>query len=524
MDKTYDVIAVGSGINSLVLGAELALKGRRVLVLEREAVPGGCMKTAELTLPGYHHDVFAMSVPGFVSAPHYSRLGPALEREGVRIRTAKRPTAVLTPDGQALVLERDRKANCATFESLAQGDGRAFERAMREIELNGHTISAFLGTPVLGRANASAVLKLLLKRGFTGVSGFASDALRPMRDWLETEFESELVRALIAPWILHCGIDPDAPMSAMMGKLIFNLIEGVGAPVIEGGIANLAVALCGIIERAEGRIICGCDVEQVLIEGRRAVGVATSSGTSYYARKGVVCNVTPQQLYERLLRKADLSPQLLQRARAFRYGRSGMQIHLALSQPAVWSDLQLNEVSLVHLTSGVDAVSKATNEAARGLLPSEPTIVVGQPAVVDPTRCPPGTGILWIQLLELPSKPKGDALGQIPVDPVRGWTEDLKAAYAERVIARLSKAIPDLKSRILEMAVLSPADFEKANVNLVGGDPYSGQCGIQQVHGLRPPRSGSHAAPFKNLFHIGASTHPGPSLAGISGYLVSQRL
>ncbi|QTG16907.1 NAD(P)/FAD-dependent oxidoreductase (plasmid) [Agrobacterium tumefaciens] len=521
MDDIYDVIAVGSGINSLVLAAQLSLRGKRVLVLERESIPGGCLKSAELTLPGYRHDVFATSVPAFVTAPHYGSLGPALAQEGLKVLTGDRPTAVLTPDGRSLVLTRDRQSNILELDAVDDGDGKAFARAMAEIKRDGYMIDAFLGSEVLGRANVLAIFKLWRQRGVTGMSQFGGNSLRSLREWLEDDFRSDLPRALIAPWILHCGLDPEAPMSAMMGKLILSLIESAGAPVIEGGIANLVEALGRIIARSEGRISCDQHVERVQVKNGRATGVITADGAIYSARRAVACNVTPQQLYGALLQDAHVPPNLASAARSYRYGRSGMQIHLALSEPASWRDPALNDVALVHLTAGLDAVSCATNEAARGLLPSEPTIVVGQPTTVDPSRCPPGAGILWLQLLELPSAPKADASGEISVDPDRGWTLELKNAYAERVLDRLSVAIPQLRSTILGSHILSPSDLAKQNINLVGGDPYSGACGIEQFHWFRPPTAGSHRTSIRNLYHIGASSHPGPSVAGLSGHIVS---
>ncbi|MFD2500164.1 phytoene desaturase family protein [Rhizorhabdus histidinilytica] len=116
MNAQWDVVIIGSGINSLVCAAELALKGRRVLVLEREEVAGGCMRTAEATLPGFRHDLFAMSLPLFVTAAHYPLLGPKLAEQGLRLLTAPQPTAVVLGDGRSVVFGQSREANAALFD------------------------------------------------------------------------------------------------------------------------------------------------------------------------------------------------------------------------------------------------------------------------------------------------------------------------------------------------------------------------------------------------------------------------
>ena len=115
----YDVTIVGSGIASLVCAAELALKGRRVVVLEREETIGGCMQTEEVTLPGFHHDILSMSLPLFVTAAHYPTLRPALEKHGLELVYASVPTAVATHDGRVLCLTQSRSENVKALCSRA---------------------------------------------------------------------------------------------------------------------------------------------------------------------------------------------------------------------------------------------------------------------------------------------------------------------------------------------------------------------------------------------------------------------
>jgi phytoene dehydrogenase-like protein len=159
------------------------------------------------------------------------------------------------------------------------------------------------------------------------------------------------------------------------------------------------------------------------------------------------------------------------------------------------------------------------------MLPVEPTICLGQPTAFDPSRAPDGKAILWLQLPETPRRIKGDAAGQIAAPADGQWTEAVREAYADRVEALLCRHIPDFKSLVLARRCHSPADLAAMNVNLMGGDPYGGACTIDQFFLWRPLRgSVNHETPVKRLYHIGASTHPGPGLGGGSGFLLATSL
>jgi phytoene dehydrogenase-like protein len=227
----------------------------------------------------------------------------------------------------------------------------------------------------------------------------------------------------------------------------------------------------------------------------------------------------------RLLADADVPGPVREGASRFRYGRSEMQIHFALSEPARWDgDERLNGTAIVHVTPGLDGVSRAVNEAERGLLPAEATVVVGQPLTMDPARVPEGKGLLWIQLQELPWRVKGDAAGELDVgDGV--WTDDLRERYADRIQARLARQIPNLESSIVKRVSLGPHDLERMNVNLRHGDPYGGALALDQNFLWRPfSRSPGHTTTVAGLWHIGASTWPGPGLGAGSGTLVAHEL
>jgi phytoene dehydrogenase-like protein len=143
---------------------------------------------------------------------------------------------------------------------------------------------------------------------------------------------------------------------------------------------------------------------------------------------------------------------------------------------------------------------------------------------MDVSRAPVGHGLLWIQLQELPWRIKGDAAGELDVGDGT-WTDDLRERYADRIQERIARHIPDLESSILGRTVLSPADLEAANINLQHGDPYGGSLALDQNFLWRPlPSLPGHRTPVPGVWHVGASTHPGPGLGGGSGTLVAQQL
>jgi phytoene dehydrogenase-like protein len=522
---TFDAIFVGSGINSLTGAALLAKAGWKVCVLERNQWLGGAIRTAEITEPGFIHDLYSAWHPLFAGSESYRILKSDLASRGLEYLNTDLPTGSLSPDGTGAFLSTDANANEQEFERFAAGDGAAWTRAFADVAGRLDFAFGVLNTELWSRDGLSLVYKAIRRLGIRGVLDFVHELLGTSREWLESTFRSEKVHGLLAPWILHAGLGPESAGSGFMNKVMAVALQLGGMPVPRGGGARLADALVQLIRDHGGTLELETHVDKVEVENRTATGVTVRSrriGT----RHAVICNVTPQQLYLQLLDRAVVPEWAQRNAGRFRYGRADMQIHLALSEAPGWpgNDPRFLRTAIVHVNDGLDGVSRAVNEAERGLLPADPTVVVGQPVAVDPSRAPQGRWILWLQLQELPNRPRGDAAGSL--DTGNGtWTESLRERYADRIIAKLAKQIPNLPSAILKRVVFSPADLERHNVNLVGGDPYSGSCAANQFFVLRPlPGLPGHQTPISRLYHIGASTHPGPGLHGTSGLLVAKRL
>jgi phytoene dehydrogenase-like protein len=521
-----DYILVGSGINGLVCASMLALKGKSVLLLEREDRIGGCIRTEAITEPGFVHDVMATTFVLFVTSPAFAALGAELAARGMSFAETDTPTGVLRPDGRSLVLTRSRDTNRAAFEDEAIGDGASFDREMALFGANAGLVFSILGGRLWSPGMLRLVAREVWRRGPRGFAAFVGEALASGRAHLESRYRSDLVRDLFAPWVLHTGLGPESAYSGEMVKVIGFALEAAGAPIVKGGAQNLVDAFERLIQDKGGRIETRADVVAITRDARgRANGARLANGTRHVARKGVICSMAPDQLYGRLLSGLDLPPDITDGVARYRHGKGNMQIHYALARPPRWRGAGLERVALLHLTPGLDGVSKAANEAERGMLPAVPTICVGQPTALDPSRAPEGRAVLWLQLPEAPRVIKGDAAGLIATPADGAWTPELREAYADRVEAILDHHIEGFRGDILRRRAYSPADLEAMNVNLVGGDPYGGFCGLDQFFLWRPFKgSVNHRTAVPGLYHIGASTHPGPGLGGGSGYLLAKAL
>ena len=507
-----DAVVVGSGINSLACASLLARGGWSVRVLEREDALGGCIRTAELTEPGYLHDVFSAWHPLWVGGAAHAELGDELAQRGLEYLNTDHPTATLFPDGEAAFLLRSSEANVAEL-------GPEWAGAVESFFPNADLAFGVLGTELWSRDGLKLAMKAYRRLGRAGAVEFTGNVLASSRDWLTQTFASERAHGVLAPWVLHTGLGPDAAGSGFMTQVIGVAVQEGGMPIPRGGGARLVDALVRLIEDHGGSCETGQDVERVVVRDGRASGVRLADGEEVAAERAVIANVTPTQLYGRLIGGHE------ELGRRFRYGRSEMQIHFALSEPPRWEgDERLAQTAIVHLTPGLNGVSRAVNEAERGLLPADATVVVGQPLTMDPSRAPEGAGLLWIQLQELPWRVKGDAAGELDTGD-GAWTEELRERYADRIQARIARHVPNLESALRKRIVLSPADLQAANVNLHQGDPYSGALALDQNLLWRPlPSSPGHSTPVKGLWHIGASTHPGPGLGAGSGTLVAKQL
>jgi phytoene dehydrogenase-like protein len=340
------------------------------------------------------------------------------------------------------------------------------------------------------------------------------------RNYLRSRFDGWEADQLWSPWLLHAGLGPDQATGGVMLPVMALSMHGHGLPVVKGGASNFVSAFEALLRDNGVRIMLDTDAEEIVVDSKVAVtGVKTSRGL--VTAKTVLANVSPQALYSTLLRRPPAGT--ADAAARYQNGRGAMQIHLALGRPVQWLDPRLDSVPLIHLSNGSDSTGIACAQAEAGLLPTEPTVVVGQQCVLDPSRAPEGKATLWLQLQEVPFAPAGDGAGVLSVDA--GWSPELKEQYMERILARLEQFAPGTRASVLAWDILAPTDLAAENPNAVNGDPYGGSAELFQNLLWRPfPEAANHRTPVSGLWHIGASTHPGPGLSGGSGHLVAQKL
>jgi phytoene dehydrogenase-like protein len=518
----YDAIVVGSGHNALVTSAYLARAGWSVLVLERNDRPGGLVRTEELTLPGFLHDTYASTHPLFTGGPVAVDLGPELAELGLEYRTARHWSGVSMPGEATAVLTANQEANVAEAERLAPGDGVALARLLANVAPLADSVFDLFDQDLTLPQSAKLIRDLLYGKD-DSLSEFAHLFTMSARDLLEQSFSSPVLRGLLAPWALQLGRGPDEANGGLWVIMALLAFTAAGMPTPVGGSEQLARTLVSLIERHGGRVECHQRVDRIFVNNGRAVGVRTEDGESFGARRAVVASVNPDQLYLKLLAHQDnLIPAPIRRqARAYRYGRGCFQIHLALAEPPEFDDPRLNATGQPHLTGGLDALSRSVNEATRGLLPVAPTIAIDFPSTVDATRCPDGKAVARLQILDVPTRPHGDAADLITVD---GWSRDVKEHFADRVI-KLANCHVDLADSILDRHLIAPTDLAAFNPNCGPGDPFGGRTDLGQSYLFRPlPGQPSHQTLIPNLFMVGAATWPGPGVSGSSGYIVAKHL
>ena len=522
MTKSYDAIVIGAGHNGLVAATYLARAGWQTLVLEREPRPGGAVLSDELTRPGLVHDVFATNMNLFRGSPVAAELGAELERHGLTYATSALPFANVFPDGRALRVHQDRDATLAELRAHDPRDADGWEALDRDYERLAPALFRLYGSRLTRGALARVALELAPALGRDGVASLARLLVSSTRELADTHLASREAKALLACWGMHLDFGPDVSGGAMFPFLEAFTDMRTGIALARGGASRLIDALVALLSEAGGELRLGAEVTRVVVEGGRAGAVELAGGERIEARRAVIANLTPTILHGRLLDAASLSPRLRRSAAGYAYGPGTMMVHLALAGPIPWSAGEdIGRFAYVHIAPYVDDLATMYAQASAGLLPAEPMLVVGQTSAVDPSRSPDASQVVWVQVRAVPGTIAGDAAGEISA---RSW-DDAAEPYAERVMAKLERYAPGIGGLVLDRAVLSPAELERRNPNLVGGDSIAGSMHLRQNFVFRPfPAVSDYESGIAGLLMAGASTWPGPGVNALSGYNVAQKL
>jgi phytoene dehydrogenase-like protein len=516
---SYDAIVVGAGINGLAAALHLATKGWKVIVLERANVAGGAIKTIEITRPGFRHDLHAMNLSLFAGSPFFAAHKERLIAQGLDLINAEYSFATPFPDGSWLGVERDLEVTARRIAAISIADAESWRAMVMAFGQDAQHIFALLASPIPSWQMLGAIFTAWRARGTTWLANMARLLVASPREWLDENFESAKLKAMMGAWGMHLDFSPDSAGGALFPYLEAMANQSFGMTLGRGGASTIVSALVRAVVAAGGEVRLNAPAESIVIDNGAAKAVKLTGAESIEATRAVIANLHPRVLFGTLIAPSSESARRLAK---FRSGPATMMIHLALTDLPSWAaSADLRRFAYVHLAPTFAIMAKAYLEALEGLLPVEPVLVVGQPTAIDPSRAPPGYHVLWVQVRVLPSRILGDAAGKITGTQ---W-DVVKDAYADRVIAIIEHYAPGFASNILARTVLSPDDLERDNPNLVGGDSLGGSHHLDQNYLFRPVYGWSrYHTPVHRLYMVGASTWPGAGTGAGSGFLLAKAL
>ncbi len=465
--RDYDAVVVGSGPNGLAAAITVARAGLSVLVLEARETIGGSTRSAELTLPGFVHDVCSAVHPLAVSSPFFRAL--PLAEHGLEFIHPPAPLAHPLDGGRAVLLETSLAASVASLGA----DGEAYER------LIGRTVKDWerLEPAVLGPL-------LRIPRHPAALGRFALAAARSTTGLASRTFSAEEARALFAGAAAHSMLPLEQLGSASFGLVMLALAHVGGWPIVRGGSQQIAEALAAYFRTLGGEIETGAPV---------------TSLDALPNSKLIFCDIGPRQL---IALAGSRLPTRYQRALThYRYGPGVFKLDYALDAPVPWDAPECARAATVHI--GGTLMEVATSERApwRHQNAEHPYVLAAQPSLFDPTRAPEGKHTLW-------------AYCHVP----NGSSFDM----TDRIEGQIERFAPGFRDRVLARSVMTPAELERGNPNLVGGDPNGGAAGIWQL--IRRPtlRPVPYSTPVDGLYLCSASTPPGGGVHGMCGHLAAE--
>lgn len=516
-----DAIVIGSGHNGLVTAFCLARAGWRVAVIERAASIGGAVRTAEVTLPQFRHDLYATNLSLFTGSRFYRDHRVELETAGLHLITCHEAFASTYRDGRSVRITTGAEQTEAEFAQCSAFDREGWRRLVSVHRRIAPYVLPFTGMPLASaQAAAQAVRMLVGLRG--GVFDLRDVIFGSPRQLVDRFFRTEEAKGALLPWAFHLDFGPDVRGGAAFAFLAAASAHLNGLVLARGGADAIATTLRRLIEARGGVFCTATEVTEVLVEAGRAVGVRTAAGDILSAARAVIANVTPRLLFGHLLPARWVPDHVRKRAFAFRYGPGVFMVHLALSRHLAWkAGEDLHRFMYVHVNGKADEIAATYAQSTSGLLPSRPMMVVSQPTHADPSRAPAGSAVMRLQVRAVPAIIAGDAADSIRA---RDWA-GAKEVFADRIVSQLEEYAPGARDAILARQIMSPDDFERENPNLIGGDCVSGSHHLDQNYLARPfPRWTRYRTPVERLFMVGASTWPGGGVNATSGYLVAADL
>lgn len=461
----YDSVIVGSGPNGLAAAITMAQNGRSVAVFEAKENIGGSVRSADLTLPGFVHDICSAVYPLAIGSPFFRSL--PLAQHG--LEWVQPPAALAHPldDGTAVTLER----SIAETASALGSDGDAYRKLMSPLIANWDGLDAdLLGPPRLPRHPWN----------FTR---FGLLAIQPARRLAESRFRGARARALFAGLAAHSMLPLEKWGSAAFGLVLGITGHAVGWPIAKGGAQTLANALASYLRSLGGEIF----------PNERVVSLDQLPSS-----RVILCDLTPRQLLE--IAGARLSPRYRGKLARYRYGMGAFKIDYALSAPVPWKALECKRAATVHIGGELREIAASELAAWRGEHAEKPFALVVQPSLFDPSRAPANQHTLWVYC-HVPNRSAFD--------------------MTDRIEAQIERFAPGFRETIIARRIAAPAELERRNANLVGGDINGGAANLAQLF-LRPTYR-LYSTSHKGLYLCSASTPPGGGVHGMCGYFAARR-
>jgi phytoene dehydrogenase-like protein len=506
-----DALIIGSGPNGLVAANHLADHGWSVTVLEAATEPGGAVRSGELTLPGFTHDLFSAFYPLAVASPAIKAL--RLEEFGLRWRQAPLVLAHPLPDGRCPILSTDVEVTAAALDRFAAGDGAAWKKMIADWD---RIAEPFLGALLGPFPPLADTARLARRLGTVGTLRLARHALLPVRRMAEENFQGAAGGLLLGGSALHSDLPPEAAGSGLYGWLLCCLAQRFGFPVPEGGAGALTAALVERLRAKGGEVRCQSRVTKVVVRRRRAVAVRTWRGDLVDARRAVLADVSAPVLYTELIGQEHLPAGFSADLLNFQWDTSTVKVDWALRHPVPWQSAPAAHAGTVHVADDFDNLTEFSSQLAMGCLPARPFLLFGQQSRADPGRSPPGTETAWAYT-HVPRVVRQDAAGTIPMAP--GSNSDYwLSAFIERIESRVESLAPGFRESILGRHVFGPRDLQTSDANLDGGAIGGGTAQLHQQLVFRPvPGTARAETPIANLYLASSSAHPGGGVHGAAG-------
>lgn len=451
---------IGSGPNGLTAAIMLARAGIATTVLEAQPTIGGGTRSAELTLPGFVHDICAAVPPLAVESPAFTSF--PLAKHGLEWIHPPAPAAHPLDGGRAILVERSLDR---TAERLGR-DGARYRRAIGPLVKD------------WGKLTTDILAPLRWPKHPLTFARFGILAPLPAAAAARTLFRDSEARAMFAGMAGHSILPFDAIGSGVFGWVIAISAHAVGWPIPRGGSQKIANALASYFESLGGKIIPNAPVES-LDELKDA--------------SMILCDITPRQLLR--IAANHLPKSYYRKLERYRYGPGVFKMDFALNGPIPWAASECAQAATVHIGGTIEEIAESERDAWEGRVSNRPFIILVQPSLFDSSRAPEGKHTVW-------------AYCHVP----NGSAENM----SDRIESQIERFAPGFRSKILARNAWGPADLEHHNANLIGGDITGGAQDIGQLF-LRPTRD-FYRTPNKNLYICSASTPPGAGVHGMCGY------